>query len=307
MPLHPQSKRFIEMTQAQNRPPWEDLPVAESRDLFQSFESAFGIGPKLHAVDDMLIADVPVRVYRPNDGSNLPCVVYFHGGGWVIGNLETHDTLCRRLCAACDCIVIAVDYRLAPEHKHPAAVEDCYAVTQLVAKNAEQFGVNANQLALVGDSAGGNLAAAVALRARDDDSEFTIRLQVLIYPVVEADFGTSSYRDFSKDHGLTAATMRWMWEQYVGEDPVGDQRYVVLTQNDLSGLPPTHVVTAEYDVLRDEGEAFADKLAAAGVPVTRKRYDGMLHGFVHFSALFDDGIQAISEIGTKIRYALTDA
>lgn len=300
MPLHPQSKMFVEMMKAQSRPPWQELPVEESRELFAGFQTAYGEGPKLHSVEDRSMAGVPVRIYRPKDTvANSPCIVYFHGGGWVIGDLDTHDTLCRRLAEAADCCLVSVDYRLAPENKYPAAFDDCYSVTSFVSEHAGELGVDAARLIVAGDSAGGNLAAGVTLKARDVRGP-SIRLQVLIYPVIEPKFDTVSYREFAVDHGLTAATMEWMWSQYYDATAAGDRHYVVVTENELRGLPSTHVVTAEYDILRDEGQSFADQLSKAGVEVTQKQYDGMLHGFIHFSALFRDGLAAISDIASVI-------
>ncbi len=196
--------------------------------------------------------------------------------------------------------MIAVDYRLAPEHKYPAAVDDCYEVTHYVGLHAEEFGIDTDNLMLAGDSAGGNLAGAVSLRARDENGP-KIRFQVLIYPVVEASFSTDSYHAFAEGYGLTADTMQWMWEQYWDETNPNDKKHVILTENDLKGLPKTHIITAEYDVLRDEGENFYNHLQQAGTEVTLKRYPGVLHGFIHFSALFDDGLVALQDIGELIR------
>ena len=305
MPLHRQSKLFVELIRTENRPPWQAMPIEKSREIFTGFDAAFGEGPILHQVENASFDGVPVRIYRPSPSKSLPCVMYFHGGGWVIGNLKTHDTLCRHIAEQSGCVVIAVDYRLAPEHKYPAAIDDCYQATSYAVQHATELGIDASRLVVAGDSAGGNLAGAVSLRARDEIAQDTdgprISLQVLIYPAIEADYTTSSYRDFAEGFGLTAETMQWMWEQYWTESNPNDKMYVVLTDNDLSGLPKTHLITAEYDVLRDEGEAFADKLKAAGVDITMKRYDGMLHGFVHFSALFDVGLVAIREFGQLIR------
>lgn len=305
MPLHPQSKLFIELIKTQNRPPWQDMPVEKSREIFSGFDTAFGEGPSLHHVEDANFDGVPVRIYRPSDAKSLPCVMYFHGGGWVIGNLHTHDTLCRKLAEASKCVVVAVDYRLAPEHQYPSAFDDCYSATQYITEHAHDLGIDPSCLVVAGDSAGGNLAGAVSLKARDEiakgKSAPNIKLQVLIYPVVEADFTTQSYRDFGEGHGLTAATMGWFWEQYYPESNSHDKKYVVITASDLSNLPKTHVITAEYDVLRDEAEAYVEQLTAAGVDATLKRYNGMLHGFVHFSALFEDGLVAVQEISQRIR------
>jgi len=305
MPLHPQSKLFVELIRTENRPPWQAMPIEKSRELFTGFRAAFGEGSELHRVENASFDGVPVRIYRPSSSKTLPCVMYFHGGGWVIGNLDSHDTLCRHIAEHSDCVVISVDYRLAPEHKYPDAIDDCYLATSYAAQHATELEIDGSRLVVAGDSAGGNLAAAVSLKARDETANAgsgpNISLQVLIYPAIEADFTTSSYHDFAEGFGLTAETMQWMWEQYWTESNPHDKKYVVLTENDLSGLPKTHMITAEYDVLRDEGEAFADKLKAAGVDITMKRYDGMLHGFIHFSALFDVGLEAIREFGQLIR------
>jgi acetyl esterase len=291
---------FIEVAKQQNRPGWEELPIAESRELFAGFQSAYGVGPEMSSVEDRTMAGVPVRVYRPSNQEVLPCVVYFHGGGWVIGDLGTHDTLCRRLARESGCVVISVDYRLAPEHKYPAAMEDCYAVTQFTHANANELGIDAEKIVVAGDSAGGNLAVAVSLKARDQSGP-PIALQILIYPVVEPNFETESYRAFAVNHGLTAKTMEWMWGLYFDDSVKADPKYVAVAKNDLRGLPPTHVVTAEYDILRDEGVAFVEQLSTASVPTTHKQYAGMLHGFVHFSGVFDDGVVAIGEIAEVIR------
>lgn len=300
MTLHPQSKLFVDVIKQQDRPGWEEMPLAESRKLFAGFQSAFGIGPEMFSVEDSTLEHVPVRIYRPSDAAVLPGIVYYHGGGWVIGDLETHDTLCRRVAQESGCAVIAVDYRLAPEHSYPAAVDDCFAVTKFVHRNASKMGIDAEKIIVAGDSAGGNLAAAVALKARDEAGP-SLAMQVLIYPVIDPNCNTGSYRSFAVEHGLTAKTMQWMWQQYFNDSVAADSKYVVVAENDLSDLPPAHVITAEYDVLRDEGLQFEQQLSAAGVPTTSKQYAGMLHGFIHFSALFDDGILAIQEIGELIR------
>ncbi len=305
MTLHPKAVAFIEELAASGAPGWSELPVAESRDIFNGFTDLFGAGPELHCVEDIATHEgVPLRVFRPFQ-SSVPtrAVVYFHGGGWVLGSVQTHDTLCRRLAAASGRIVISVDYRLAPEHPYPAAFEDAYEATLFAASQADRLGLDPDQISVAGDSAGANLAAAVALRLRNENGP-RLQSQVLIYPVVEPNFETPSYQAFATDHVLTRESMQWFWRQYVPQlaDAVAaDLAYASLMDADLAGLPPTFVLTAEYDVLRDEGERFAERLAAAGVPLARKRFEGMLHGFVHFSGLYEDGIRALEEIGAFLR------
>ena len=301
MTLHPQSKRFIHFMASQNRPGWHEIPIAKSRELFGEFKSAFGDAPKLARVENRTLNDVATRCFWPNDDENehRPVVIYFHGGGFAIGNLDTHDTLCRRLALAGDCVVVAVDYRLAPEHKYPAAADDCYAVTQYVAENATEFRASPDRLIVAGDSAGGNLSTAVALMARDKGRP-KICHQILIYPVIAPKYDTQSYLELAEGFGLTRETMMWFWQQYLPEGDV-DLRYTNLPSAVLKGLPPAHVITAEYDVLRDEGEAFVEQLSAAGVATSLRRYAGMLHGFIHFSAMFDVGLEAIVDIGNLIQ------
>lgn len=303
MTLNEQSKRFLQIIEAQNRPGWQEIPIDQSRRLFASFESAFGVGPELHSVADRQISKIPIRIYRPTDEANQACIMYFHGGGWVLGNLDTHDACCRHLSKQSGCTVVAVDYRLAPEHRYPAAFEDCYDATQYVFNHPDEFGINPQQLMVAGDSAGGNLAGAVSIKARDEANENTtpnIQLQILIYPVVEANFTTDSYHQFANGYGLTAETMQWMWKQYWDEGIQSDDKYVRLTMNALHDLPRTYILTAEYDVLRDEGETFAKQLEDAGVDVSLVRYPGVLHGFVHFSGIFEDGLKAIEDIAKVV-------
>lgn len=304
MPLHPQAQTFVDLIAAQNSPAWHELPVEESRKIFSTFSYFFGDPPDVYEVQNRDLEGVPVRIYRPKAEERTPVLMYFHGGGWVIGNLDTHDTLCRHIARESGFVVIAVDYRLAPDHAYPAALDDCYTATNFVSSHASELDVDASRLVVAGDSAGGNLAAAVSLKARDDGTA-NIRHQVLIYPVVERDFDTGSYTSFATGHGLTRETMQWFWSQYLGGcDPASDLRYVDLSLADLSALPPTHVITAEFDVLRDEGEALAARLSSAGVRTTSTRYDGMLHAFVHFSGFFDDGLVAIREVAGIVRNAV---
>lgn len=305
MPLNPQAQAFLDAIAANNPPGWEELSPQEGREAFAGFVELFGEGPALTRVEDhTLSGDVRIRLYADDDDGPQPAVMYFHGGGWVLGNIQTHDALCRRLAKASRCAVISVDYGLAPENPFPKPLDDCYLATTEIASHAAEFNINADRLSVAGDSAGGNLAAAVSIRSRDDDGP-SIKLQVLIYPVVNPDFETESYQRFATGHGLTRASMQWFWQQYIGDREAGPLA-AISKADSLQGLPPAHIVTAEYDVLRDEGESLARQLVAAGVRTTSKRYDGNLHGFVHFAGMFDDGLQAAEDIGLVLKSHLYD-
>ncbi|MEM8667202.1 MAG: alpha/beta hydrolase [Planctomycetota bacterium] len=298
MPLTEQAQAFVNAIKVANAPGWHEMPPAESREVFASFGDVFGEAPEVQRVKDHLIDNrIPARVYADTQ-KPAPAVMYFHGGGWVLGNLDTHDSLCRRLAKQSGCVLVAVDYRLAPEHPFPAAFDDCVRATRFVADHPKMFG-STGKMAVMGDSAGGNLAATVALHARDHDGP-SIDLQVLIYPVIEPDFSSSTYENYAEGFGLTRVSMQWFWQQYLGSQPASP--FVIpSTAETLAGLPASHVITAEYDVLRDEGESFAEKLKLAGVPTTIRRYDGNLHGFIHFAGAFDDGMQAAKDIGEMLQ------
>ncbi len=305
--MHPQVRSFLDALLAQNRPGWETMPPHQGRALFASFSAVFGEGPELHRVEDRTIAGhVPVRVYWPTDKENLPVMIFFHGGGWVLGNLDTHDSLCRRLASESGFVVVSVGYRLAPDAKFPAAFDDSFAATAYVAEHADEFDIDPSRLVVAGDSAGGNLAATVAIRAAEVGSP-VIRSQVLIYPVVEPHFDSDSYLAHAEGFGLTRRTMMWFWEQYLASEEDAASRYAVPSRaTNLGALPPAHVITAEYDVLLSEGEAYANRLQAAGVPTTMRHYGGMLHGFMHFSGVFDVGRQAVSELAEHLRQAVSE-
>jgi acetyl esterase len=250
---------------------------------------------------------VPVRVYAATANDSLPVLVYFHGGGWVIGDLDSYDATCRALTNAAGCVLVSVDYRLAPEHKFPAAAEDCFAALTWVRANAAALGGDARRVAVGGDSAGGNLAAVVAQMSRDR-GEPPVALQLLIYPVTDRNFETASYRDNADGYLLTRDAMIWFWNHYLRKDADANSPLASpLKAANLRGLPPAFVLTAEFDPLRDEGEAYAARLREAGVPVTLKRYDGMIHGFVGLSSMFAQGRQAIADAGAALRTAFAGA
>ncbi|MEK6239458.1 MAG: alpha/beta hydrolase, partial [Planctomycetales bacterium] len=247
---------------------------------------------------------IPARIYWPETKGNSPSLIYYHGGGWVVGSLNTHDVICRSLAASAACVVVSVDYRLAPEHRFPAAAEDAYAAACWVVENADVLGVDPEKIAVGGDSAGGNLAAVTALAARDRGGP-SLAFQLLLYPVTDCRFDTPSYNQFASGHMLTRDAMRWFWDQYVEHEsdranPVASP----LRAEDLRGLPPCHVLTAECDPLRDEGEAYADRLKEANVSVTLKREPGMIHGFLRRDRIFPQARQALEELGDVLKQAL---
>jgi len=251
--------------------------------------------------------EVPVRVYTPvaAPGGALPCLVFFHGGGFVIGDLNSHDALCRQLANEGGCKVVAVDYRLAPEHKFPAAVEDAYAALQWVEAQAGRMGIDANRIGVGGDSAGGNLAAVVSQISNQNNGP-EISFQLLIYPTTQAHKETPSMVENGKGFMLEKATMEWFMECYVPDGvDMADPRLSPLMAKDMSGLPPAYVITAQFDPLRDEGKAYADRLRESGVDVTHMHYDDMIHGFFNMTALVEDGREAVKHAGKALKAALT--
>jgi acetyl esterase len=300
--LDPQARAYLETRQPL---PLSDETVAEARLASEGESERLGGPPEPVAAVEELSAPgsaghVRVRVYRPEGEEPFAGLLWFHGGGWVIGSLDTHDRICRALCRRAGALVCSVDYRLAPEHRFPAALEDAWAATRWVADQAVALGVDPARLAVGGDSSGGNLAAAVALQARRAGLPLT--LQALVYPVTDHRFDTASYDEFADGYGLTGEGMRWFWEQYLG--PAGNGSAVEaspLRAADLRDVAPALVLTAEADVLRDEGEAYAGRLLAAGVPVTLTRYAGMVHGFLRHGGIVDRAHDALDEIAAALR------
>lgn len=305
MALDPQVAAFLEKLAADPRPGWDTMPATEARRLFEEFNQ-FTVPPeKLDSVEDLRISsEVSVRIFRPTpmtSDSPAPVVVYFHGGGWVLGNLNTHDSTCRRLAKRSGCCVVSVEYRLAPEFPFPAAVDDAFEALSFVVRSGAEQGFDPDRIAVAGDSAGGNLAAAVACRA--GHSRLTrLRGQLLIYPATSPRCDTQSFAEFADGFGLTAESMNWFWKQYLQgandhSNPLASFEHV----DRLELFPKTLVLTAEYDVLRDEGEAFAKRLGEAGVDCELRRYDGLIHGFFHFTGLFDRGLRAVDESAEWLR------
>ena len=246
--------------------------------------------------------EIPVRIYRPSTDAGLPVTVFFHGGGWVVGDLESHDHCCRVIAAKADCVVVAIDYRLAPEAKFPAAIDDAWAATEWVATHGDELNVDASRLAVAGDSAGGNLAAVVANISRDHEHVEIIQ-QALIYPVTDGTCDRPSMTENAEGYLLSRNAMDWFHEHYtVTVEDLSDPRYSPIF-SDLAGAPPAVVVTAGFDPLRDQGNAYAAKLAEAGVDVDHVEYEGMFHGF--FS--MDAGLNVALEAQDQVAAALKDA
>ncbi|MDX1382109.1 MAG: alpha/beta hydrolase [Thermoanaerobaculia bacterium] len=306
MPLEASTQALLEQLAELGGPPLEEMEVPAARQMYLDLNPAEPI-TEVGRVEDRAVpgpaGDVPVRVYTPRGGGDGAGVVYFHGGGWVIGDLQTHDELCRSLCEQVGAVVVAVDYRLAPEHRYPAAAEDCIAATAWVAENAATLGIDASRIAVAGDSAGGNLAAVVAQVCRDRGGP-RLRFQLLLCPVVDHSFGTASYQENADGYLLTRPAMEWFWGHYLGDGGDGSEPLASPLNGSLEGLPPAHVVTVEFDPLRDEGEAYAAALAAAGVETTSKRYDGQIHNFFAMGHLIPEGGGALAEIAGVLRAGL---
>jgi acetyl esterase len=306
MPLDPQARAMIDRTLALNIPPITQMTPAQARESVRQ-RSAMLPREDVAAVRDHQVpvqgGTITVRVFTPRGPAPKPALVYFHGGGWLTGDVETHEGICRTLANAADCVVASVGYRHAPEFPFPTAAEDAYAATRWVGERAGDLGVDARRLAVCGDSAGGNLAAVVALMARDRGGP-RLALQVLVYPVTDCDFDRPSYKENAEGYLLTSESMRFYWDQYVPDPADRVNPYVSpMRAASLSGLPPALVITAEYDPLRDEGEAYARALAAAGVPVSHSRYPGMIHAFFRFTNVVDAARAAVAEVVAALQKA----
>jgi len=305
MPLDPQVKKVLEEAAALDLPAYQDLSPAEARKQMLDLTAPVDPSMTVARVENRSIPgpdnEIPVRLYYPPGHPPFAVVVYFHGGGWVIGSLDTHHGVCHALAKKSGCLVVSVDYRLAPEHRHPAAVEDAYAAAGWVAENAAAIQADPERIAVAGDSAGGHLAAVVAQMGRDRRGP-PLGLQVLIYPITDYNFETSSYLNNGDGYMLTRDMMKWFWNHYLETEELADDPYVSpLRAKDLSNLPPALVVTAEFDPLRDEGEAYAARLQQAGVNVKTIRYAGMIHGFFRMTYRLDKANEAVNEVAAVIK------
>lgn len=311
MTLDPQVATMLDQLNGLGAPPMHTLPVEEAR-AFASGLAAMGLPSEaVAAVDDTKITtpagELAVRLYRPEGEGLRSALVYLHGSGWMYGDLEMSDTLCRRLARVSGCIVVAPDYRLAPEHPYPAALDDVAATLEWVEAVGADLGIDASRLAIGGESAGGNLAAAAALRARDSGGP-PLAFQLLICPATDAGLDTASMAEFADGYLLTRDGMAWLWGLYLTDPAQGDEPYASpLRAATLSGLPPALIVTAGYDPLRDEAEAYGVRLEEAGVPAEIRRYGGMIHGFFTLAGVIDAAPAAIDETALALSAALGGA
>lgn len=307
MPLDEEVRQLLALISPPGAPALHELGVEQAREGMTAMLAAQPEPEPVAAVENRTFPGPvdarPVRIYRPEGEGPHPALVYLHGGGWVLCNLDTHDGTCRSLCNQAGCVVVSVDYRLAPEHRFPAGLEDCYAAVRWVAERSSELGVDPARIAVGGDSAGGNLTAAVTLLARERGGPRLVH-QLLVYPVTDARCDTASYEANAEGYFLTREAMRWFWQHYLpseahGADPLASP----LRARDLAGLPPATVITAEFDPLRDEGEAYARRLEEAGVPVRHRRYDGVIHGFFGMGAVLPKARDAMALAAAELRAA----
>jgi len=312
MALDPESQRILDLTAAANRPAWNTLSPEAARAQYLSLRpGSQGPRPDGAGVTDRTIpgpgGPLAVRIYRPKAAAadaKLPCLVYAHGGGWVFGNLDSHDVLCAQFAIEAGIVVFAIDYRLAPETRFPGAFDDVVAGLKWVAANGASIGVDASRLAIGGDSAGGNLAAAASIWARDNNGP-KLRLQLLAYPVTDGVGRSDSYKKFHDGYGLNGPVMEWFFDHYLpAKDQRGDWRLSPLRAKSLGGLAPALVITAGYDPLRDEGRAYAWRLQQEGTLADLVEFGGMLHGFLSSPMLLHGARRGTSLCAAALREAL---
>lgn len=308
MPLHPEAAAFLDQVARQKAHPIEALPIDLTRRAALLGSNPSSDPPVLAKVENQTIkrpdgSDLAVRVCVPLGTGPFAVCIYFHGGGWVLNSIDTHDDLVRRLAAASGCVFVNVEYRLAPEHKYPAALDDAWLALQWVHQHSSELGCDPGRIAVSGDSAGGNLAAALCLMSRDQGGP-KITFQALIYPITDCDFERPSYRQNAEGYFLTRREMIWFWNHYVSTAEQMTEPYASpIRAASLRGLPAAYILTAEYDPLRDEGEAYAEALRRAGVAVTLQRFDGMIHAFLRRVEQFNTARTAIGEIAKHLRNA----
>lgn len=302
--LNEQSRAVVRRLEELSQPPAHAQSPESGRRAFRERAGEFGTAPEIDTTTDFAIpgpdgGELPLRLYAHGDGDERPVLLWFHGGGWVRGDLDTHDHVCRTLARETGWLVLSVGYRLAPEDPFPAALDDAYAATRWAGRHAGSVGGDPDRLVVVGASAGGNLAAGVALRARDEG--LALSGQALVYPALDPSGETDSYREFADGPLLTSEGMPWYWEQYLGHPTDGRHPYAAPARaRTLDGVAPAVVLTCEVDVLRDEGRAYADRLASAGVRVERLHYDGVMHGFLTMSGVIDRAATAHEDIAAAL-------
>ncbi len=311
MPVHPQVVQYLEQLENLDLPSFDEMTP-------EFIRSTLTPSPEPHIpakkIEDLTLsinkAEIPVRIYTPADGeevsaSNSPALVYFHGGGWVMGTIDAYDGLCQDLAGTAGCKVISVDYRMAPEFPYPIPFEDAYYATEWIFNNASTLGIDQSRIAVGGDSAGGNLATAVAIKARQSEN-FKLMYQMLIYPVTNFQFDTESYQKYGSNFFLTKRAMEWFWDQYLPDESAGREVYASpLRCKDLSGLPPALVVTAGYDPLYSEAVQYAEQMSQSGIKVEHVNYEDMIHGFFRRSDLYDRSFEAVQMAGQKLKEAFS--
>ncbi len=306
MTLDPQIRAFLDSPMAQFPPP-DQLSAAVLRAALRQFPAPV-LAPAVHSVRDLSLPGAAgalrVRLYRPSSGHELPLIVFFHGGGFVICDIEVYDDLCRLLTRYSGCAVASVEYRLAPETPFPGPLEDCYCALEHLARNGADLGIDPTRLAVAGDSAGGNLATATALLARERHGP-ALRYQALLYPALDPQCASASAEQLATGYLLTRATMRWFWSCYLSTPLDAANPLAAPLKADVTGLPPATLITAEFDPLHDEGEAYADHLRAAGVAVVGRRYLGMIHGFASMPYVTPVADRALADVGADLRSALS--
>ena len=344
--LDPKTQWFLKFLESMGRPQIFEVPVAEAREMYAKGNAMVPVVKKPAQIEDRTISvdigpgssspvssapvnpssagassvgassaspsaigsrNVKLRIFRPEGNtSRLPVVMYFHGGGWVLGDADTYDYFMRELTNGSGAAVVFVEYSRSPEARYPVALEECYAATKWIAEHGAELNLNVAKIAVAGDSAGGNLATAVCLLASKRGGP-AITAQVLIYPVTGHDFNSSSFEQFAKGYFLTREASQWFWKQYAPDESQSTACPMIATDDELKGLPPALIITGECDILRDEGEAYARKLMTAGIPVTCTRYLGAIHGFMGINALADIPITlaATAQVNQMLRESLT--
>lgn len=311
MPVHPQVVQYLEQLENLDLPSFDEMTP-------EFIRSTLTPSPEPHIpakkIENLTLsineAEIPVRIYTPADSdgvtaSNSPALVYFHGGGWVMGTIDAYDGLCQDLAGTAGCKVISVDYRMAPEFPYPIPFEDAYFATEWIFSNASTLGIDQNRIAVGGDSAGGNLATAVAIKAKQSEN-FKLMYQMLIYPVTNFQFDTESYQKYGSNFFLTKRAMEWFWDQYLPDESAGREVYASpLRCKDLSGLPPALVVTAGYDPLYSEAVQYAEQMSQSGIKVEHVNYEDMIHGFFRRSDLYDRSFEAVQMAGQKLKDAFS--
>jgi len=306
MPLHPQVKAVLDQMVAAG-PPLHHLSPVEARKAIEAMRATQGEPERVGKVEDRTFhgptGELPMRIYTPDGRGPFPVLAYFHGGGWVVGSIETVDASCRSFVNSAGCIVVSADYRLAPEHKFPAAAEDCYAAARWVALQVAAFHGDPARIAIGGESAGANLAAVAALMAQERGAPSFV-LQLLLYPVLDYSFDRLSHKENAEGYFLTTDMMRWFWRQYLDKDAEGEHHYASpLRAKHLRGVAPAAIFTAEFDPLRDEGAAYAARLREVDVPVQYTCCAGLVHGFMGMAKVVEPARKALEEAAAALRAA----